>query len=495
MTELSQAATIGQARTGPMPTGGRWGWYRDHEGNEFRRVSTLVKFVETDRYNLDLWFRRQVAEGLAIRDDLVLALKAMGRPDPLIGWTQEQKRKIDSIVKDAMQAAKQSDGARQGTAVHDLTERLDRGEDVEAVVRGLPATAAQSLRAYDFLRRENGWRSVEIERTVVCDELEVAGTFDRVDLIPGLAALLGPGECQYGHTAAGVAHDPGPDAFDELPVIDDVKTEKEPWRNGLHIAPQLAIYSRARRMWRATGGTVPLLDGNGNPKLYPSGDPILIPNGEYVPAPCVRQDVAVVVHVLDGKATPLFVNLTEGWEAAQAARIQADREARAKRSYGSAGAWFAEVPGIKRPKVAEMLVAQAASKDVMNGHALPEGAPSFGTDVAADGTMSIATAQPTSDGTTHYAVQRGDGLTEWTTTPPAGQLDEVDRSAIEAVWAKADLAGLAEVYRIYTETIGRTWGGRVAEAGEARRRQIECPQRELHTSGKCPCGWTAGIPA
>ncbi len=549
--------TVKQARTGPMSTGGRWGWYRDHEGNEYRRASKLAKKVETDTYNLDLWQYRQIAEGLAIRDDLVLAIRAMGRPDPVEGWTKADKDKLNSIVKDAKQAAKQRDGARAGTAHHDLTERLDRGEDVEAVVRGLPAKVAETLRAYNFLRRENGWRSVEIERTVVCDELEVAGTFDRVDLIPGLAALLGPGDCQYGCAAAGTGHNGFIESghADELPVINDVKTEAAPWLNGLHIGPQLAIYSRAKRMWRPTGGMVQLKTKDGKPKTYEDGNPVMVPAGEYVPAPCVRQDVAVVTHLLNGHANPYFINLTEGWEAAQAAYAQMNREARARRALGATGAWFAEVPGIKRPRVAQMLVEQAASRDAMAGHSLPGaavpvGPPSFGV----DGT-TVATATPMSDGTAHIAVQRADGMTEWVpadsicnncaplvanasstrvdgsygdencrdcgkrvSTPELpigtqvtvggigftkidtvqnvidqGPLDEVDRGAIAFILGAAvDLNGLARAYELYTGSAGRQWGGRVAEAAEARRRQIECPQRQLHTGGTCACGWAEG---
>ena len=536
---MTQVGNVSQARTGPMPTGGQYGWYRDHEGNEYQRATNLLKFVETDTYQLDLWFRRQVAEGLAIRDDLVLAVKAMGRPDPVSGWSSEDKRKLNSIAKDAMQAAKQADGARKGTAVHDLTERLDRGESIESVVRGLPAGPAQSLRAYDFLRRENGWRSVEIERTVVCDELQVAGTFDRIDLIPGLASLLGQGDCQYGHAAAGLPHDPGPDTFAELPVVNDVKTEKDPTLNGLHIAPQQAIYSRAKRMWRPVGGLVPLLDSKGEPKTYGNGDVITVPNGEYVPAPCVRQDVAVITHIIDGAAEPMFVNLTEGWAAARAARAQADRQARSKRRYGSAGAWFVAMPNVKRPRVAEMLVAQAASQDRMNGHALPGVmAPSSvmaqaQVGEAADTVVEqLAPAQLQSainDAVrTQQAVRDGaTGMVSWqpTAEPPIGTqvevagvqftkvdsmdnivqhgaLDEVDRSAIQAVWAAVALDGpersLAAIYEIYTGTVGRPWTGRVAEAAEARRQQIACPQRELHSAQgaqKCACSWTAGVPA
>lgn len=489
MTQQQQQPTSA-ARTGPMPTSGRWGWYRDHEGNEFRRVSTLVKEVETDNYNLENWKLRQVAEGLAVRDDLVLAIKAMGRPgDPLVGWTQEEKRKLDGLVKDAMQAAKQRDGARAGTAFHDLTERLDRGEPVDSVVRGLPAAAAVTLRAYAFLRRENGWVNVETERTVVCDELQVAGTVDRVDLVPGLAALLGPGTCQYEQSGTMLTDHVHHGDFPELPVIADVKTEKDPTMNGLHIGPQLATYSRAKRMWRATGGLVPLLDKNGEPKTYErSGDPILIPAGEYVAAPCVRQDVGIVVHLYDGEAVPLFINLHEGWDAAQAAFAQAERKARAKRKLGTSGAWFAAVPGVKRPAPASMLVDQTVATN-----------PAGGAQVAVRGADGLVRWEPApAEAPVGTQVEVGGvGFTKIDSPENVAQhgaLDELDRRAVEAVWRAGDVNSLREVWRIYVRQ-GRTWGGRVAEAANARNLQVTCVQRALHTpnTAKCACGWTPGV--
>lgn len=478
------------ARTGPMPTGGRYGWYRDHEGNEWRRVSTLVKEVETDTYNLDQWKLRQVAEGLALRDDLVLAVKAMGRPDPVAGWSKEAKAKLAGITKDAMAAAKQADGARKGTALHDLTERLDRGEQLDAIVRGLPEHVARTLRAYDFLRREHGWVTVEIERTVVCDELEVAGTFDRVERLDTLSGLLGVGPCQYGDECPDVGLPGHSDT-----VIADVKSEAQPWLNGLHIAPQLAIYSRARRMWVPTGGMVTV-------KI--AGEDRQIADGRYVKAPCVRQDVGVVVHLSEGDAVPYFVNLSEGWSAAVAAYEQANRKSRAKRDLGAGGAWFVAVPGIRRPAgptPVETAAAAQAVADARGGQKclvcqtpVTPGATNCRKcgHVVASSTAEVTYGAPVEQ----VATVRSDGLVDWRTVTG---VDEVDKSAIEAIWAATAVAGgdgtLAKIFEIYTG-MGRTWGGRVAEAADARRRQIECPQRALHSgNGKCACGWVAGLPA
>lgn len=504
----TEAMTAEAVKQGPMPTSGRWGWYSDHEGNEFRRVSKLVKYCETDTYNLDQWMKRQVAEGLAIRDDLVLAVKAMGRPDPVEGWSRADKDKLNSIAKDAMQAAKQADGARSGTAMHDLTERLDRGENVESVVKGLPARAAMSLRAYEFLRRANGWQNIAIERTVVCDELEAAGSFDRIDEIPGLTAMLGPGSCQYGDECPDVGLPGHGDC-----VVTDVKTETEPWLNGLHIGPQLAIYSRARRMWEALPGRVPLFYADGRPKMATDGvTQQTAQNGRYVPAPCARQDVGIVVHVLDGAAVPYFVNLLEGWEAAQAAYAQMKREQRAKRKLGAVGAWFVAMPGVKVPAPAQMISEQAVAARYADPGRPPDRAPT------AEGERYGIPG----DSMQWVAVRRSDGMVDWAPEPvsePAigtqvtvggigftkvdsienvaahGVLDTIDRQAIENVWSAVQLSDLAETWRIYTEVCGRQWGGRVAEAADARRRQIECPQRALHRDGKCACGWAQGVPA
>lgn len=479
MTQAMTATAAPARLAGPMPATGRWGWYQDHEGVERRRASKLIEFVETDKYNLELWKLRQVAEGLGIRDDLVLAVKAMGRPDIYEGWSKADKQKLNGIAKDAMSAAKQRDGGKVGTALHDLTERLDRGEELESVVRGLPAGPAQTIRAYHFLVTANGYRTVDIERTVDLEELEVRGSFDRVYRIEGLSAMLGPARCQFGDSCPDVGL---PGHADN--VIGDVKSEAEPWLNGMHINTQLAIYSRALRMWIPKAGRVTLTRADRS--TYEVQD------GEYVRMHCVRQDVGVVVHLLDGHATPYFVDLAEGWDAAQAAYAQAKRQTRSKRKLGEVGAWMVAVPGVKLPAPAQFVTEHAVAVRPADPNRPPDRRPTAeGERYGIPGDVKQWVAVRLPNGTVDWAP---DEAPVPVNAPVAGGvLDEPDRQAIEVIWLAVDTESLGRVWEIYTKTLGRTWGGRVAEAADARRRQIECPQRAMHTTGKCACGWVEGV--
>lgn len=478
---------------GAMPTTGRWGWYRDHEGVDRRRTSTLVKEVETDNHHLDLWKQRQVLLGAARRNDLVTAVKAIGDPDPVKGWTREQKKLLDELVEKASEAAKDTDGAITGTAMHTLTERVDRGEPIDKVADGLPATVAQGLRAYAKLRELNGWKTIEIERTVECEELEVRGSFDRIEYLPELIGMLGPGVCQYGDECPDVGLHSG-----DLPVIMDVKTERDPTLNGLHIGPQLAIYSRARKMWRRLPGEHDLYR-DGKLQTYPSGDAIRVPNGEYVPAPCVRQDVAVVVHIFDGDAVPLLLNLAEGWDAAQAAYAQIQRKSRAKRKLGAQGAWFAPLP-TKRPSRLSSFVETAAAAQHASPYRPGPGQvgvayPLSGAEtVGGHGSMPpVVAARPPTDApmSAGWSPQADQALREGTADEATKEV--VRGQLIAAIWQARTVDALAILWNMANDR-GVKWIGPVAMAGDARRRQIECVQRSMHTPGtvKCACGWMAG---
>lgn len=106
-----------------------------------------------------------VAKGLALRKDLYLAATAT---------SLENKFKLGQIADQAMEAAGASEKAAIGTELHALTELVDRGEDLPV----LPDEHQASLDAY----REIACRfeMVAAERFMVCDELQAAGTPDRL---------------------------------------------------------------------------------------------------------------------------------------------------------------------------------------------------------------------------------------------------------------------------------------------------------------------------
>lgn len=150
----------------------------------YTRATTFVGAVE-DTYNLSKWQQRMVALGLADRPDLLLS----------VGAHRDDKAALNRICEDAQEAAKAHAAATTGTALHLLTERMDRGLDVgvvpEAYVADLAAyaTATQDLEA------------VHIEAFCVQDWLKVGGTPDRVVRYKGqrYIADLKTGSIEHGY--------------------------------------------------------------------------------------------------------------------------------------------------------------------------------------------------------------------------------------------------------------------------------------------------------
>lgn len=129
----------------------------------YTRCTTFVGAIE-DTFNLQKWLIRQTALGLSQRSDLLLAVAAH----------RNDKRELDKICEQAKEAAAASAKATTGTALHSLTEALDRGQELPA----LPAGAQASLDAYAAATQD--LKAVHIERFTVLDSLQVAGTPDRV---------------------------------------------------------------------------------------------------------------------------------------------------------------------------------------------------------------------------------------------------------------------------------------------------------------------------
>lgn len=412
------------------------GRYNDGVSN-YQRVSNLLKNIETDTYHLEEWKANMLAVGLAGRPDLVMAVKAADERGADGKLTKDAKWTIGGLRKQAMDAAKSGAGATIGTAVHTATERLDRGETVEAI--GLPYPYNADLRAYEVLKRAAGIGTSPdfIERSIRLTDWGVVGTLDRLGTCSALEdmGVLQPGEL----------------------CVTDVKTEKDPTMNLLHIGAQLACYANADSLY--TGENV--LDENGAPVRDAS---------LYAPMPPVNKYVGLVVHLRDGVANLIPVDLVKGWAAAQAAYAQRERVADAK-----SGSWTFHIP-VKLP-AATHLVARVAAPELAAARERP----------ALTGDEPVGTQVTVRES---VAVRRADGMTEFVPVTP-----DVERFAIDAIGTANSMEELAGLFERVTGS-GVAWAGEVERAGAWRAGIIECPQRELHTgSGRCACGWRAGLQA
>jgi len=172
----------------------------------YSRCTTYVGCLE-DTFNLSRWQQRMVALGLGQRPDLMLAVIAT---DP------DDKDALNKLCEQALEAAKAHAAATTGTALHALTERIDRGQDVGVV----PTAYLADLAAYTEATKD--LTAVFIEQSCVLDPLKIGGTPDRVVKYQGKR------------------------------YIADVKTGNIEW-GALKIAMQLAVYARSKTYDIATG--------------------------------------------------------------------------------------------------------------------------------------------------------------------------------------------------------------------------------------------------
>ena len=159
----------------------------------YTRVSTLAKALD-DKTSLMDWKCRQTAMGLARRPDLVSKTSAVG----------DDRRALNEVVKEALAAAASDRAANVGTALHAFTERIDAGETPEDLV---PHTDPLylDLCAYREATRHLGMEAAEL--FVVCDELQAAGSFDRLVTVPDVGMIVadlktGQHEPDYPHGVA-----------------------------------------------------------------------------------------------------------------------------------------------------------------------------------------------------------------------------------------------------------------------------------------------------
>lgn len=184
----------------------------------YYRVSSYGEVID-DTYNLRLWEQRAVAEGLAQRPDLLnlIAANRIIEPEPKV--EAKRKKKQNDTVKLAREASGANANSNTGTALHLVTERLDRGEEVPILPEPYQADVEAYKSATQLLT------PIHVEKFLVCDYLEAAGTTDRL--------------YQIGDR--------------ELLTVGDTKTGKSLDFGIVKIAIQLSIYSRSKGYDTKTG--------------------------------------------------------------------------------------------------------------------------------------------------------------------------------------------------------------------------------------------------
>lgn len=216
----------------------------------YTRATTIAGALD-DKEGLMRWKQRMAARGIVARPDLAMALGATSPDDT---------KRLDEIVAQAADAAGSTAAATVGTALHEYTERLDRGQPIGAILPQYEADIA----AYKQLAEQVGWQVLGIEQFVVMHPYKVAGTLDRLLRIDGQV------------------------------YVGDLKTSQTINYPG-KFAVQISLYAHSQPYDVASGTSQPWPDG-----CQPS------------------RERGVVIHMPSGqgRASLHWVDLTAGWEAA-----------------------------------------------------------------------------------------------------------------------------------------------------------------------------------
>lgn len=211
----------------------------------YTRCTTFVNVLE-DTTNLTKWKQRQTILGMLARPALTMAAAA----------AKDDKRRLDAIAEQAMEAAGASDAAALGTAIHKFTEDFDLKEDISS----MPPAYKPDIDAY--ARATSIFEVVAVEQFAIVDELQAAGTMDRLYRYNGRL------------------------------YVGDVKTGSIEYGIG-KIAMQLAVYAHGTGYNHVTG------------ERYSLGN--------------IDQRAGIIVHLPAGTGTCelVWVDLVAGWEAAR----------------------------------------------------------------------------------------------------------------------------------------------------------------------------------
>lgn len=221
-------------------------------------------------------------------------------------------------MEEAKNAAGAKVGANLGTALHAFSEALDRGEQPI-----IPPPYRPHMAAYTALMDQYGLEVVEIEKVVLCQTYDIAGTLDRIVRFTRDVDVELVGGGTYTFKKGTLA-------------ILDLKTGRDLSYGWLEISIQLAVYAQAENIWDKEALTWS--------PMYPEID----------------KNVALVVHLpatAPGetvKATMYAVDVETGWAFADlCAQV---RDARKKKGLATA-LTVVEQAGVAEPEGSPVKVA------------------------------------------------------------------------------------------------------------------------------------------
>jgi len=229
-----------------------------------QRMTTFAKSI-SDQYGLGQWQQRVLLTGAARFPAMAAGAEKLD--------VKADREVLDGMVESIKNAAGAKDKAAHGTTVHTYTEHMDAGSMTAEAWAQIPQPFLPDLMAYRNEMSAAGLYSVPemIERTTILRSMEVAGTLDRILRTPA----------------------------DDY-VIGDVKTGQDLSYGWLDIAIQLACYAHG-------------VNENG---VWDWA------TRQWLPAPKVRTDYAIVMHAPAGQGTCTLyrVDLDKGWAAATLAK-------------------------------------------------------------------------------------------------------------------------------------------------------------------------------
>ncbi|MEU7570346.1 hypothetical protein [Micromonospora sp. NPDC049240] len=256
----------------------------------YTRCTTFIDVIE-DKSALAKWGKRMVLRGATLAPQVVREAVGLDHTDPA------GKKQLDAKAEHLVNVAGANDKREKGSDTHLLSEFVDRGEPLPDVLQrpGRPPTPVTEQDRKDMAAYMMATLDLEVvhaERLVVVDEMEVAGTPDRVSYYdgPGPGAFMTDAEKAKG----------GPPGYfpDQIAgnLITDLKTGSVEY-GALKMAMQLAMYSRGQFYdWKTQTRT---------------------------PLPDVRPDWGLIVHLPAGSGvcTVYWIDLAIGWKGVQVAKI------------------------------------------------------------------------------------------------------------------------------------------------------------------------------